>query len=158
GDVVEAEAALDAKPVLVGRPVATRDVEELVILDAVGELAADAAIGADAVHFAVGLAGEDVILVHHGRRHQRPGRPGWPAFPAGVAGRSAHWVVETEHDLGVVTTPGHADDVVDLHLAAGADAEVAVNAGIEVDRHGGMAAVGRRAAVAREPSALDVLP
>src|SRR5262249_36436998 len=132
--------------------------EELVIFDAVGELAADAAIGADAVHFAVGLAGEDVILVHHGRRHQRPGRTGLHAFAAGDAGRSAHRVVEIEHDLGVVTTPGHADDVVDLHLAAGADAEVAVNAGIEVDRHGGMAAVGRRAPVAREPSALDVLP
>src|SRR5262249_61650585 len=61
-------------------------------------------------------------------------------------------------DLGVVTRPGYADGVVDLQRAAGADAEVAVNAGIEVDRHGGMAAVGRRAAVAREPSALDVLP
>src|SRR5262249_2673104 len=46
GHVVEAEAALDAEPVLVRRPVAAGDVEQLVVLDVVGELAADAAIGA----------------------------------------------------------------------------------------------------------------
>ncbi len=39
---------------------------------------------------------------------------------------------------------GHADDVVDLHLAAGADAEIAVDAGVEIDRHRHVAAVGLR--------------
>src|SRR5262249_29612293 len=51
--VVEAEAALDAEPVLVRRPVAAADVEELVVLDVVGELAADPAIRAHAVNLAV---------------------------------------------------------------------------------------------------------
>src|SRR5262249_58318586 len=61
-------------------------------------------------------------------------------------------------DLGVWATRGHADDVVDLHLAAGTDAEIAVDASVEVDRHGGMAAGGRPALVARGPSAaVDVL-
>src|SRR5262249_62210264 len=61
-------------------------------------------------------------------------------------------------DLGVWATRGHADDVVDLHLAAGRDAGIGVDASVGVDRHGGMAAVGRRALVAREPSAaVDVL-
>ena len=36
---------------------------------------------------------------------------------------------------------GHADDVVDLHFAAGADAEIALDAGVEIDRHRYVAAV-----------------
>ena len=40
---------------------------------------------------------------------------------------------------------GHADDVVDLDLAAGADAEIALDAGVEIDRHRHVAAVGRAA-------------
>ena len=47
--VVEAEAALHAQPVLVRRTVLAGDVEQLVVLDIVGELAADAAIGADRI-------------------------------------------------------------------------------------------------------------
>ena len=47
--VVEAEAALHAKPVLVGRAVLAFDGDDLVVLDLVGELAADAAIRAHAV-------------------------------------------------------------------------------------------------------------
>ena len=59
-----------------------------------------------------------------------------------------------------VAAAGHADHVVDLHLAAGADAEIALDAGVEIDRHRRMAAVGRRrvrrageAAGARRPCA-----
>src|SRR3546814_3619070 len=46
-DVVEAEAALHAHPAVVRRPVATVDIEQLLVLDVEGELAADAAIGAE---------------------------------------------------------------------------------------------------------------
>ena len=51
---------------------------------------------------------------------------------------------------------GHADHVVDLHLAAGADAQIALDAGVEIDRHRRMAAVGRglRASRGKRP-ALD---
>ena len=45
--VVEAEAALDAEPVVVGRPVAALDRDDAVVLDLVGQLAADPAIGAE---------------------------------------------------------------------------------------------------------------
>ena len=160
-DVVEAEAALDAEPVLVGRPIAALDVQQLVVLDLVGELAADAAIGADAVNRAVGKVRRRAYigLIHQRRRHQRASRAGLHAFAAGDAGRGTHRVVEVEHDLLAMATAGHADDVVDLHLAAGADAEIAVDAGIEIDRHRGVAAVGRRACAAREAAhGLDVLP
>ena len=142
--VVEAEAALDAEPVLVGRAVLAGDGDDLVVLDLVGELAADAAIGADAVDGAVGLALIDIVLVDHRRRHQRAGRAGLHAFAAGDAGRGAHRIVEVEHDLFEMAAAGHADDVVDLHFAAGADAEIALDAGVEIDRHGDMAAVGLR--------------
>ena len=54
--VVEAEAALDAQPVLVGRPVAAGDEGDLVVADMIGDLAADAAVRADAVDLAVGRA------------------------------------------------------------------------------------------------------
>ena len=142
--VVEAEAALDAEPIFVGRPVLAGHVKELVVLDVVSELAADAAIGANAVDRAVGLAGEDVVFVHQGRRHQCAGRAGLHAFAAGNAGRSAHRIVEVEHDLFTMAAAGHADDVVDLHFAAGANAEIALDAGIEIDRHRHVAAIRRR--------------
>ena len=38
-------------------------------------------------------------------------------------------------------TAGHADHVIDLDLAAGADAKVAMNTGVEVDAHRNVAAV-----------------
>ena len=56
-DIVEAETALDAEPVVVGGTVAAIDRDDAVVLDLVGQLAADAAIGAHAVDFAVGGVG-----------------------------------------------------------------------------------------------------
>ena len=76
--VVEAEAALDAEPVLVRRAVAAADVEQLVVLDVVGELAADAAIGAHAVDRAVA----DIACARWLRRPASPAsarRSGRPA-------------------------------------------------------------------------------
>ena len=143
-DIVETEAALDAQPLLVGRAVAADDVKQLVVLDLVSELAADAAIGAHRVHLAVGEFGAHVLGVDQSRRHQRAGRAGLHAFAAGDAGGGAHRVVEVEHDLLAVAAAGHADDVVDLHFAAGAHTEIALDAGVEIDRHGRMAAVGLR--------------
>src|SRR6266849_2869532 len=55
--IVEAEAPLHAQPVLVGRPVRAADMNELVVLDMIGELTADAAIRTNAVHLAIGKLG-----------------------------------------------------------------------------------------------------
>ena len=140
--VIEAEAALHAEPVLVRGPVLAVDVKELVVLDVVGELAADAAIGTNRIHLLVGIFGADVFGIDERGRHQRAGRAGLHAFAAGDAGAVAHRVVEIEHDLFVIAAAGHADHVVDLHFAAGADAEIALDAGVEIDRHRRMAAVG----------------
>ena len=140
--VVEAEPALDAKPVLVRGAVAAAHRDDPVVLDVVGDETADAAERADTVDAAVRRHREDVALVEHGGRHQRPGRAGLDALAAGNAGRGPHRVAEVEHDLLRVAAPRHADHVVDLHLAAGAHAETAMDAGVEVDGHGRMAAVG----------------
>jgi hypothetical protein len=56
-----------------------------------------------------------------------------------------------------MAAPRHADHVVDLHLATGADAEIALDAGVEVHRHGGMATVGRRRRAARKAAGLELL-
>src|SRR5690606_11894118 len=135
-DVVETETALDAEAVLVRRPRRAVNPGDPVAADLVGDLAADAAIGADRTHLAVEIARIAVLVLVHDRGfHQRPGRAGLDAFAAGDAGGMPHRVVEMEEDLLVETAAGHADHVVDLDLAAGADAEVAVDAGIEIDAH-----------------------
>ena len=144
GDIIESEAAFHAEPVLIGGALAPGHRDQLVVLDLIGELAADAAIGTDAVDLAVGIFGADILLVDQRRRHQCAGRAGLHAFAAGDAGGIAHRVVEVEDDLFVMAAAGHADHVVDLNFAAGADAEIALDAGVEIDRHRHMAAVGRR--------------
>src|SRR4029434_2181959 len=78
----------------------------------------------------VGHAPRDVA-----RRHQRAGRTGLDALAARDARRVAHRVVEVEHDLGVTAPERVADDVVHLLLATGANAALALNAGVEVHGH-----------------------
>src|SRR6185437_3946739 len=142
-DVVEAKAAFHTQALLVGGAITAADIEQLVVFDVIGELAADAAIGAHRVHLAVGEFGAHVLVVYQRRRHQCAGRTGLHAFAAGDAGRAAHWIVEIKHNFFAMAASRHADDVVDLHFAAGADAEIALDAGVEIDRHGDVASVGR---------------
>ena len=149
GDIVEAEAAFHAKTVRICRAVLTHDRNDLVVLDLVGELTANAAIGAHTVDLAVRLAIVDVAFVHHGRWHQRAGRTGLHAFAARNARRVAHRIVEIEHDFLKIAASGHADHIIDLHFAASADAQIALNARIEIDRHGNVAAVGAGTSMGR---------
>src|SRR5208282_1937407 len=85
-DIVIAEAALDAQPLVIGRAVAAFDVQDLVVLDLVAELATDAAKRAEAGDLAVGPSGAHLAVVEHGRRHQRPRRARLDAFAAGNTG------------------------------------------------------------------------
>src|SRR5262245_20282523 len=141
--VIEAEAAFHAEPIAVRGTIAAVDMQDFVVLDLVGDLATDAAIWADALDLAIMPARKHSGGgIDQGRRHQRAGRASLDALPAGDASRAAHRVVHVEHDLLRVTAPGHADRVVDLHLTAGAHTEIAVDAGIQLHRHRGMAAVG----------------
>src|SRR5205814_573456 len=113
-------------------PILALDCDDAVVLDPEDQLAADAAIGADALDLAVGGIGVGAILVDQAGRHQRAGGTGLHAFPTGDAGRTPHRVVEIEHDLLVIAAPRHADHIVDLDLAAGAHAQIAVDASVEL--------------------------
>src|SRR5262249_40190120 len=57
-----------------------------------------------------------------------------------------------------VAAAGHADHVVDLNLAAGADAEIALDAGVEIDRHRRMAAIGGERGAAWKSARCHALP
>ena len=158
GHIVEAEAALDAKPVLVGVAVAALHEGDLLVLDLIADLTADAAIGTDRVNLAIDRAAAALgDRIDDRFRHQRAGRAGLHAFAAGDAGRLPHGIVEIEHRPGADAAERHADHVIDLHLAAGADAEPAIDAGIEIDGHGGMGEIGLDDTVGREAGAVDVL-
>src|SRR5437764_10773614 len=110
-NVVEAEAALDTEPVLIGRSVLAGDIEKLVIFNVVGELAADAAIRTHAVDRPIGFGGKDIALVDQRRWHQRAGGTGLHAFTTGDASRSAHRIVKIENDFLAVTATGHPDHI-----------------------------------------------
>ena len=141
-DVVKAKAPLDAQPLLVGRTVDTVDPRNLVVLDLERKLATDPAVGADRLDLAVIiLAVADFIRADRLGGHERTGGAGLNTLAAGDTGRGTHGVVKVEGDLAVVAPTGQADDVVDLHFAAGTDTEVALDAGVEVDAHGDMTVV-----------------
>src|SRR6185312_2412044 len=80
--VVVAIATLDAQALMVRRAVAAFDSYDLVVLDVIVELAADAAVRADGWY---DLVGNDQIGVV--RRRQGSGRTGLHAFAAGDASR-----------------------------------------------------------------------
>src|SRR5439155_20775139 len=93
-DVSESDSPLRVRALVVGAAVAALDAHGRVVVDVVGELAADAAIRAYGGHLA--LDGREVRVL---RRRQRAGGTGLHAFAAGATGRLAHRIVEIEHDL-----------------------------------------------------------
>ena len=72
--VVEAVAALHAQAAGVGRAVAALDVEDLVVPDVVGQLAADAAVRAHRIDGLLGHHHRRVAGRHQGARWGRPAR------------------------------------------------------------------------------------
>ena len=77
------------------------ELDDLVVLHVVGQLAADAAERAHRIDGLVGLR-LDALAAFFARLafHERAGRAGLHALAAGDAGGVAHRVVEVEHDLG----------------------------------------------------------
>ena len=154
-DIVETEAPLHAEPVPIGRAVPAVDRNDLLVLDVEGDLAADTAIGAQAGDLPVGRSDVALRSIQHRSRHQCAGRAGLHALSAGDAGRRTHGVAHVEDDRRVRTASGHADHVVHLNLAAGADAQGAVDAGVQVDRHRRVAVVRRGRGTPREAAIRD---
>ena len=135
--VIETVAALHAQPAAVGRAVAPGDVQNFVVLDVIGEQAADSAVRTDRVHGLVGFQQPDAA-----GRHERAGRTRLHALAAADAGTGAHRVGYVEDDLGSAPAVRVADHVVDLFFTAGALAARALDAGVEIDGNRGMRNVG----------------
>ena len=129
-DIVETEASLHAQALVICRAVAPFDMDDRVVGDVVGDLAADAAIRAHRSDFLVDRFEISVL----GRR-QRTRRTGLHAFAARDARGFAHRIAHVEYDRRTSAAKRVADHVVDLLFAAGADAPRALNAGVQVDRH-----------------------
>ena len=140
-NVIKPIASLDAEPSLIGRALAPGDSDDFFILHREGQLAADPAIGAYRINLPVGCDGQHLVGIKQRFWHQRAGRTGLHALAAADTGRSAHLVIEIKDDFRLGTAAGKADHVIDLHLAAGANAQIALDTGIHVDGNGRVAAV-----------------
>src|SRR5690625_700240 len=155
-DIVKAETALDAEAVLVRRAVDAVHPGDMLLpllisADLVADLAADTAIGTDRGDLAVhGSRITPLLLVEDRGFHHGAGRAGLHAFAAADTGAESHRVIKVEDDLRIMAALRHADDVIHLHFAAGAYAEIAMNTGVEVDPHCRMAAIKRRHALGLE--------
>src|SRR5439155_571296 len=148
--VVEAVAPLDAETAGIRWSIQALHEQNPVVRNVVGEQAPDTAVGTDRVdrffRYHVG---------HVARRHERAGRAGLDALAAGDAGGIAHRIVEVEDDLRVVAAERVSDHVVHLHFAAGADAALALDAGIQVHGHRGVREILDRLRTRTEPGLAD---
>jgi hypothetical protein len=131
--VVPAVAALDAEPPVAAGAVAALGEDDGVslLVHAIGERAADAAIGAH------GVDGRELAArtqrFRHGAVHQRAGRTRRRALAAGDAGARAHRRIQVEGDARGVALAAAAHYLVALHIVAGANAAVAEDAGLVID-------------------------
>ena len=131
--VIESVTAFDAEAIVVRRAIATLGANDGVVLHVIGELAADAAIRTHAINRFIG---NDLIRFLRGR--ERTGRAGLHTFAARDTGGKTHRIVEIKDDFRCRTTERVTDDIVHLFFAAGAHAACALDAGVEIDRHGRM--------------------
>ncbi len=82
-NVVESEPAFDAQAVVVRRPINAFGVNDLLVLDLVGDLTADTAVRAQRLDFAIRIHRARLVLVQIRGRHQRARRAGLHALSAG---------------------------------------------------------------------------
>ena len=120
--IVKSKPSFDAEPVVIGRSVAAFYREQLAIAHVESELAADATIGAQAIHSGIGFDGPSAIFLNPGGLHECTSRASLDAFTAGHAGAIPHGVVEIKDDFGLRPAESHANDVVDLNFMTSAGA------------------------------------
>src|SRR3954454_8595195 len=151
GGVVPAVAALHAQPGLVaGLLAALGEGDRLaLVVDVERQRAADAAVRAHRVDLAQLGARPDWHVADRLVR-ERAGRARGDAFATRHARRLAHGVVEVERDARRVALARAADDVVALDVVARADAPVAQDACVVVDRDDGVRVVLAPAVAARQ--------
>ena len=129
--IVKAIATFDAQTLMVGRAVPAFDKHNFFIFDVIGQLATYAAKWADRGDLLVGHAQRCVT-----RRHQCASWAGLYAFATGDTGGRSHVVVHVKNNFRVLAAKSQSDDVIDLLITTGAQTACALDAGIQVDRHG----------------------
>ena len=144
-DIIIAKAPFDAQTPLIRGAIDAFDILDFVVFDFDGDLAANAAKGADAFHFTVVVAPvANLFAVHQARRHQSAGWAGLNAFAAGHASRFPHRIIKVECWIGIVPPTRHPDHVVDLNFAARTHTKTALDASIQIDAHRNMAVIQKR--------------
>ena len=119
-NVVKAKPAFDAKSISVGGTAAALNCDNFIVCDLIGELTADAAIGANAFDFIQRGGFADTFFINQGGFHQGTGGAGLDAFAACNAGTIAHGVVKIEDNFASRAPVGHTDDIIDLDFTTGA--------------------------------------
>ena len=115
------------------------NLRNLALADTLRRIAAE---GADAFDFMIKIfAVADLVFIGDGGRQECSCRAGLHAFTAGHTTAFTHGVCHIKGWIGIMTPARHADNVIDLNLAASAHAEAALNTGIEIDGHGDMAVI-----------------
>ena len=135
--IVKTKTPFDAKALMVGGAIAAFDANDVFIANLIGEQTPHAAKRAHRIDFTV-----DRLIAHQGLGQQSAGGANLNALTARHARARAHGILEIENDLAVCASMCMTDDIVDLHLAASANATVALDARIELNHHGGVRVVG----------------
>ncbi len=134
--VLERIAPLDAGVAVVDRAIGAADRADLAVADQHLEVAAHAAVGARRPHGVVRHQGLRLVAVAQG-----VGGAALDASPARDAVRAAEVLVERADHPALVPAAVHGEHEAALHLVAGADAAVAVDALRRVEAQVGVAAV-----------------
>ena len=144
-DIVEAEPAFDAETPFICGAIDALDIFHLAVFDLQRHLTSDTAEGANALDLFVEIRPvADLVFIDNARRHQRASGAGLHTFATCHAGALPHRVVEIKDRIAVLPPACHADHVIDLHLAAGPNAEAALDARVQIDRHRHMAVIQKR--------------
>ena len=156
-NIIKSITPLYAKASLIGRTFATGYGDNFLVLDGKCQLAANTAIGADRINMPVGGDGQLLRFIKKRFRHQRARRAGLHTFAATNTGRRAHIIAEIKDDMRIGTAAGKADYIIDLHFAAGTNAQITLDTGIHIHRNGGMAVVGGRGRLCRKAGLGNIL-
>ncbi len=150
-NIVKAIASLDAQAAFIGGPLATFDTQNGIALHVVSKLTAHTAIRAYGIHcFICGLVCRSFGWA------QRTRGAGLYAFAAGHAGGLGQRITLIKHNCGMFTAKSQANDIVHLHVPAGAHAAGALNAIVHVYRDGWVGQVGRHGCSRVKPAAFNL--
>ena len=122
-DIVKSKPTFDAEAPLICGAIDPFDIFNAIPFDLEADLTAHPAEGADAFDFMIKIfAVADLVFIGDGGRQECSCRAGLHAFTAGHTAAFTHWVCHIKGWIGIMTPARHADNVIDLNLAASAHA------------------------------------